>query len=330
VSYTYFMNDSQVTLINLSNGNRVVMYRDNPKFETFKDLITTGDYVKAEELDTKAILSKFGMASVSGNFGVVIKDGIGKIQLSGSEYPLADAIVKRILRMVEDGFSAQPLVNFLENLYKNPSKTAVDELFLFLDSCELPITDDGHFIAYKIVQDDYMDIYSKSFSNKVGKVVSMARFEVDDNRNNTCSKGLHFCSKEYLPSYGSSKKGTDRCMLVKINPADVVSIPSDYNNAKGRTWKYEVVGEVTDTEWRDILLNRDYTNASVVGSKGQMTLDEAFNKWFYEDAGDIWWLDSNRLANFNHVVSRLVRETGLDDETVEDYIQEVFDNNQYY
>jgi hypothetical protein len=33
-------------------------------------------------------------------------------------------------------------------------------------------------------------------------------------------------------------------MVVKINPADVVSIPNDYSNTKGRTWRYEVVGEI--------------------------------------------------------------------------------------
>ena len=31
---------------------------------------------------------------------------------------------------------------------------------------------------------------------------------------------------------------------MKINPRDVVSIPSDYNDAKGRACRYEVVGEV--------------------------------------------------------------------------------------
>jgi hypothetical protein len=32
--------------------------------------------------------------------------------------------------------------------------------------------------------------------------------------------------------------------VVKINPADVVAIPSDYANAKGRAWTYEVVDEI--------------------------------------------------------------------------------------
>jgi acyl carrier protein len=33
-------------------------------------------------------------------------------------------------------------------------------------------------------------------------------------------------------------------MLVNINPADVVSIPADYKNTKGRCWRYEVVDEI--------------------------------------------------------------------------------------
>jgi hypothetical protein len=33
-------------------------------------------------------------------------------------------------------------------------------------------------------------------------------------------------------------------MILKISPADVVSIPTDYNNSKGRTCKYEVIGEL--------------------------------------------------------------------------------------
>jgi hypothetical protein len=38
-------------------------------------------------------------------------------------------------------------------------------------------------------------------------------------------------------------------MIVKINPKDVVAIPADYNNTKGRTCKYEVVAEYKE-DWR--------------------------------------------------------------------------------
>jgi hypothetical protein len=33
-------------------------------------------------------------------------------------------------------------------------------------------------------------------------------------------------------------------MILKINPRDVVSIPVDYNDSKGRCCRYEVIGEL--------------------------------------------------------------------------------------
>jgi hypothetical protein len=38
--------------------------------------------------------------------------------------------------------------------------------------------------------------------------------------------------------------GGERTVIVKINPRDVVSIPTDYDNSKGRACRYEVIGEV--------------------------------------------------------------------------------------
>jgi hypothetical protein len=51
--------------------------------------------------------------------------------------------------------------------------------------------------------------------------------------------GLHFCSRDYLSHFGG-----ERIMILKINPRDVVSIPVDYNAAKGRACRYEVIGEL--------------------------------------------------------------------------------------
>jgi hypothetical protein len=44
-----------------------------------------------------------------------------------------------------------------------------------------------------------------------------------------------------LDHFGGSDS---RVVIVKIDPADVVSIPSDYNGAKGRACRYEVIGEM--------------------------------------------------------------------------------------
>jgi hypothetical protein len=76
-------------------------------------------------------------------------------------------------------------------------------------------------------------------NNSVGQVVEMERNTVDDDKDRTCSSGLHFCSQSYLAHFGG-----ERTVIVKINPRDVVSIPSDYNDAKGRACRYEVIGEL--------------------------------------------------------------------------------------
>ena len=144
-----------------------------------------------------------------------------------------------MIQMLQEGFSIEPMVLFMENLMSNPSKRSVLELYGFLEKSNLPITPDGHFLAYKKVRDNYLDCHSGTMDNSVGKVLEMERNEVDDDKDRTCSSGLHFCSISYLNCFGG-----ERTMILKINPRDVVSIPSDYNDAKGRTCRYEVIGEL--------------------------------------------------------------------------------------
>lgn len=167
----------------------------------------------------------------------------GKLIFDGK--PLHNSLTTRILALMRDGFDVRPLTNFLRNLLDNPSKTAVDELYLFLESCNLPITADGHFIAYKMIRRDWTDKHSGTMDNSVGAVVKMRRNEVDDKRHNTCSDGLHFASLHYVTNgnFGSRNSG-DRLVALKINPANVVSIPADYNNSKGRACEYLVLKEL--------------------------------------------------------------------------------------
>lgn len=153
---------------------------------------------------------------------------------------VSNALADRIIDILQEGFPVEPWVKFAQNVYANPEVYSRDELYLFLEKSDLPITEDGHFLAYKNVSEDYRDIRTGTFDNTPGSICEMPRSEVDPNRNNTCSRGLHFAAKDYLRYYSPGRK----TVVVKINPADVVSIPSDYDNAKGRTWRYEVVDEI--------------------------------------------------------------------------------------
>jgi hypothetical protein len=154
---------------------------------------------------------------------------------------LGPKMFARISAVFKTGVDITPIVNFLGNLHSNPSQASRDELYLFLEHNNLPITDDGHFLAYKMIRDDYTDCHSGTMDNSVGKIVEMPRGDVNANRHETCSRGLHFCSRGYIGEMGASAR---RLVVLKINPADVVSIPSDYNNAKGRACKYLIMEEI--------------------------------------------------------------------------------------
>jgi len=225
----------------LIQGKNIVVVIDNRPYtvtsthigyERLKEAIKVGDWdtVKAVVDPVKEIL----------------KYGAGHVAVQGTKVFYKDremvgVMTQRLIEMYQDGFPVEPLILFMENLMQNPSKRAVEELYKFMEKGNLPLTPDGYFLAYKKVRADFLDIHSGTMDNSPGKVVEMERNAVDDDANCTCSTGLHFCSKEYLDHFGGSDS---RTVILKINPADVVSIPADYNSTKGRTCRYEVLGEL--------------------------------------------------------------------------------------
>lgn len=172
----------------------------------------------------------------------------GKVSVTMSEIRydgevVHGVLVERILSMLAEGFDIMPMVRFLENLYLNPALWVRDELYTWLERSTLPITEDGYFLAYKKVNANFTSIYDGTTRNDPGTVVTMDRTQVNADRALTCSSGLHFCSKDYLPGFGVRAGAT--IVLVKVSPADVVSVPAN-ETAKGRTWKYEVLQVVDE------------------------------------------------------------------------------------
>lgn len=160
-----------------------------------------------------------------------------------------NTLTAKITELIDHGKKVAFLLRFMDNLYQQPSMNTVNEIYQWLASGRFALTDDGCFLAYKKVDVDYKDFYTHTIDYHVGQIVTMPRKSVDPNRHNTCSYGLHFCSKDYLPEYGGGfATGDCRIMEVKINPADVVSIPVDYQFTKGRTWRLEVLREVQSDE----------------------------------------------------------------------------------
>jgi hypothetical protein len=156
---------------------------------------------------------------------------------------LRSGLVDRILDSMNKGENFEFYLPFLENLLENPSPKAVSRLFDFLVANDIELTEDGHFIGWKVVRSDYKDHHSGTFDNSPGQTVKMPRTRVNDNDEVTCSNGLHVCSKSYIKHFSCS---TSRVVSVKVHPRDVVSIPVDYGDAKMRTCQYEVLEDVTE------------------------------------------------------------------------------------
>ena len=228
MSYPFIIQGSNITIVIDSKPHTIS--KTHITYDRVLEAIKAGEWELVKEIvDPVKVVLTFGQGNVS----------IEGEQLFWKDRPLHSTLATRMVSMLQEGFSVGPMANFMENLFNNPSKRSVDELYGFLEKNNLPITPDGHFLAYKRVRENYLDCHSGTMDNSIGKVVEMPRNEVDDERDRTCSTGLHFCSHSYLGHFGG-----DRVVIVKINPADVVSIPSDYNDAKGRACRYEVIGEV--------------------------------------------------------------------------------------
>ena len=280
----------------LIQGDNIVVVIGNVIHTVSKTHVTYSDVLSAikaqdwdkvkEVVEPKKVILTYGKGNVS-----IVGD---TLLWKGQEFDSYLAV--RMIDMLKEGFSIDPFAALMENLMQNPSARAVKELYGFLEKANMTITPDGCFLAFKKVNDDYYDVHSRTVLNKPydlftaedfdaiktvqGKkkevtveiskdgvtVVSMERNQVDDNRDNTCSKGLHFCSEGYLESFGGS-----RIVILKINPRDVVSIPSDYNATKGRTCRYEVVGELA----ANVAPKEAFTKSVQHTANGSSWLDDA-------------------------------------------------------
>lgn len=236
VAMIYIPGDSISLVI---NNEPITVHANHQRFDDIVEAAKAKDWDQVVELvKVEDQIAAFGAGQVQVVNGEVLWNGIA----------IHNSLTVRIIEMMDEGFSVDPLIAFMENLMQNPSARAVDELYTFLEVGNLPITEDGHFLAYKRVREDYTDVFTGKFDNSIGQVVKMPRWQVNQDSTQTCSAGLHFCSKEYLPNFGTSS--SNRTVIVKVNPRDVVSIPTDYNNTKARCCEYTVVGELTDERFQ--------------------------------------------------------------------------------
>jgi len=218
--------DDQIKTVNI----------DHPNYnKILKELKRENYNVVRELLDVKVDIGKI----LNKDFEINDKT----IKYQGSE--LNGALVERIIELArsdQDHKSIYPFLKFLKKVEKNPDPEAIEDLYLFLKSNKISITKAGNIILYKKITSDWKDCHTRTIDNSIGREVVLDRNKCDNDRNKTCSSGLHVAGYNYMNSFSG-----DRIILCEVNPKDVVSVPVDYNYSKMRVCRYKVIKEVTDS-----------------------------------------------------------------------------------
>jgi hypothetical protein len=265
-----------LTLTDGKSGTLTVTEK-TPGYQEIVTLIQKGDYssMTLDQIREKTKVTtdyNYDDGGVKFTFDAKKNDLQLSIDGNPNKMPLSYSFKKRIIDTIKTAeknplskVSMAMFAAFIRRLEANPSFKVVRSLYDFLAANNIPLTNDGYFLAYKKVAYDYTDIHSHTFDNtpnitearknyQLGddiydlKLPKMPRNEVEDDPEKTCSDGLHVCSKDYLRHYGSHQSNTDRIVICKVDPTNVVSIPLDYNNAKMRVSAYDVVDELTDLD----------------------------------------------------------------------------------
>lgn len=211
-----------------------------------------------------------------------IKDGVVYV----NEVPVHNVVSQRIVELSSKGYPVEPVLRFLELVLMNPSSKSQEELYDFLANRNLPLTEDGHFLAYKRIRNDWKDIYSGKIDNSVGQTPSVPREAVDPDRSRKCSHGLHVGALEYVRWYGTGNPGT-RVVICKVNPVDCVSVPRDHSHMKIRVCRYEVLYELPEGD--RVALDRPLysTNGDVFEDVDDWS--EEYGE--YDDVEDEYWTE---------------------------------------
>lgn len=266
----YIINTESIILF--LNGKPIKVAKDAPAFAA---IIKAFRLPEAEQ--EAAILDALEKRNANKDIfskGFVINGSEVTYEGEKMPYPLA----QKIISLVKENLPVELFKPFWRELKKNPAYHVVNEIgfYDFLSYRELPMTQDGCFLAYKGIRQDGYSVMGNPATvvlqgkvdngghiyNGVGEKIEVLRRDVSDNRSVSChQKSLHLGSLDYALGWGP------RVVVVKVNPKDVVSVPNDCGCQKLRVCAYEVIGEFTE----EIV-------APVVSKKNTPIIDKQFKK----------------------------------------------------
>lgn len=127
----------------------------------------------------------------------------------------------RLKQMVEEGFDLKPMEAFMENLSLNPSNTVYQQLYSYLEATKSPLTEDGCFLGYAVVNDAYFAENLAAGAHIPGRFIEVPRYKVRESFEVLCNVALRVrgfeAAKAAMPADG-------HIVVCKVNPRDVVAV----------------------------------------------------------------------------------------------------------
>lgn len=256
--------EEQLIVFEVGTATTIPVLHDNPNYAEIREGVLSGEWgieeVKAKVDMTDAVARSF--RSITDR----VKVSGSRVYFDGDE--IHNSLTEHIVRCLEARLgNYKPLVKFLENLAQNPNEHSRNQLYDWLTRHDFTITADGEFIAYKGVMldenGDYVSINTGPaivngnpvdghVPNPLGGVIEIARSKVEFNPSVGCSSGLHAGAYEYAHSFACGA-----LLKVKINPRDVVSVPTDSDWQKVRVCRYVVLEQIDAPDTRPVEVDDD-------------------------------------------------------------------------
>jgi len=248
IKYNLVGSEDQQNITVVLDGEMYVANSDNPNWHKIVQKVISGDADGLADLFSPAKTVEKNFEAITDRVAV---QG-GTILFDGD--PVDNALSKQIVRFLDEGVEDwKPLVAFMEKVQQNPEQHSREQLYEWLSRHDFSIDDEGNIVAYKSVyrtDDGYKSVsrgtayvngiqHVGQIPQKVGDVVTMPRSEVAFDPAQACSAGLHVGNYRYVTEYFKH----DALLHVRVNPRDVVSVPTDSNWEKVRVCRYEIIGE---------------------------------------------------------------------------------------
>jgi hypothetical protein len=213
-------------LVKLGGMLRTI-HRSDARFAEIENAIKQGDMGIVEE--------KVFAVEKSVEKTEIFKIDNGVIQVKGEDVVPA-FIEKRLQEHAANGVEVKSLENFWNKLKQNPHVQNQETLLLFLEKNKFPLLQNGNFIGFKGLNENYTDKHSSKFDMSPGITRNWEADhpgrKIDYMFGRDChDSGYHVGSLSYSTNANSYGKTVE----VEVDPRDVI-----YVSPNNTSWKIRV------------------------------------------------------------------------------------------